>query len=153
VRLLLLLVASGVALAAPAKPAAKPPAKPNDTTVPTKRPSDREIGETTWRTSCSACHGASGRGDGPASAAVPGGVASLEGHIPEDDEKIPRIVDVVEQGKGRMPAFSETIERGDMRLTVLYVRDVLAGRVSTKTDKPEKPDAPEADEPNDGDAQ
>lgn len=123
--------------------AATPPKSGGDSAVPGRRPSDREIGETTWRQSCSACHGASGKGDGPAAAAVVGGVASLVGKIPADDGAIPSIVDVVEAGRGRMPAFSDTLERGDMRLTVLYLRDVLAGRVEPKVVTPAV--APETD--------
>lgn len=133
--------------------AATTPAKNSgDSTVPGRRPSEREIGETTWRQSCSACHGATGKGDGPSAAAVVGGVATLVGKIPENDDAIPAIVDVVERGRGRMPAFSDTLERGDMRLTVLYIRDVLAGRVPAKPEKPEKPEPAEEAAGAEGDA-
>ncbi len=128
--------------------AATPP-KAGDSAVPGRRPPDQEVGETLWRQSCSACHGATGKGDGPSAAAVVGGVASLAGKLPDDDAKIPGVVDLVMAGQGRMPAFSETIERGDLRLSVLYIRDVLAGRV---VPKPKGPPAPAAAADTDDDA-
>lgn len=115
--------------------------------MPTKRPPDREIGESLWRQSCSACHGRDGRGGGPAAAAVVGGVASLERQLPDDDDKLDPIVGLVQEGSGRMPAFSETIDRRDTRLVLLYIRDVLAGR-----QPPARVEAPEEATEEDADA-
>lgn len=136
--------------AAPAKPPSKPasakaPNKPSDTTVPTRRPRDREIGRTLWRQSCSQCHGAEGHGDGPAAAALPQGVPTLAGRLTEAN--LDAMTDLVLQGRGRMPAYSETIERGDVKRTLRYVMDALAGRGAVE-------EAPEPEEAGgDGDAQ
>lgn len=136
-RLLLLLLLPAAFAAAPKTS--------TESTVPTKRPSDEEIGETAWRTSCSSCHGATGKGDGPAAGAVVGGVPSLAGKLPADDAGIPAVVDVVQDGRGRMPAFSDTMARGDMRLTVLYIRDVVSGRKQARVETPEKAELEDAD--------
>ncbi|MDP2317166.1 MAG: cytochrome c [Pseudomonadota bacterium] len=109
-------------------------AKPDGTsTMPSKRPADYEVGKRLWAQSCWQCHGTSGKGDGPAAAALPGGVPSLEGKMRAED--IPRMVAVVQAGKGRMPAYSEDIDEHDTRRTLIYIKDVLEGRKPPPAEK------------------
>lgn len=103
--------------------------------VPTKRKPDRERGRDLWLQSCWECHGTEGKGDGPAAAAVPGGVPTLEGKISED--KFDALVVLVEDGKGRMPAYREDIDKHDARRILLYLRDALAGHPEAKSEKDE----------------
>lgn len=109
-----------------------PPKKASESAQPTKRPPDREIGEGLWRQSCWQCHGERGHGDGPAAAALVGGVPTLQGRVrsigAEKIENLESLVDVIQSGKGRMPAYSEDIDRGDSRKIVFYLRDQLEGK-------------------------
>lgn len=120
------------------------PAKDSTTTVPTKRPPDPEQGENLWRQSCSSCHGKEGRGDGPAVADLVGGIAPLQGKIPEDGE-MDDVIDLVQEGRGRMPAFSETIDRPDTRRILVYIRERMEGHGGPPAKKG-------ADEKDDADA-
>lgn len=125
----------------PGKPTTpKPSTKASDTTVPTKRPGDREIGEALWKQSCSQCHGATGLGDGPAAEAMPGGVPDILGTLTE--ESLDRMVTVVQEGRGRMPAYSETIDRADSRRVLQYLLDRAAGKGAAAA--PAEPDEEEA---------
>jgi mono/diheme cytochrome c family protein len=108
-------------------------AKPDGTsTMPTKRPPDYEVGKRLWAQSCWQCHGEDGKGGGPAAAALVGGVASLEGKVRGND--FDRLVKVVQNGRGAMPAYSEDIDEHDTRRILQYLKDKLEGR----TPPPEK---------------
>ena len=113
--LLLVLVA-----AAPAK------APPPTSSMPSRRAPDPEIGERLWTQSCQSCHGEIGKGDGAAAAAVVGGVPDLSGRV--TDEALDALIQSVQDGKGRMPAFSQTIERPDTRRLLIYLRDRQGGK-------------------------
>jgi mono/diheme cytochrome c family protein len=102
-------------------------AKPDGTsTMPSKRPPDYEVGKKLWTQSCWQCHGATGKGDGPAAAALVGGVPSLEGKI--KGAEFDALVDVIQQGRGRMPAYSEDIDEHDSRRILQYLKDTLEGK-------------------------
>jgi mono/diheme cytochrome c family protein len=148
----------GVTRSAGEKPEAKkpkpPPKKsgtPSDTTMPTKRPSDHVRGKELWSSACWQCHGAQGLGDGPAAASLVGGVPDLTTRVVTGDtEEIARegaLVDVIQDGRGRMPAYSEVIDRADSRRILIYVRDVGEGRGD-----PDAKDDKDGDDDNDGDA-
>ena len=136
--LILLLGAEG----AYAAPSATPPPRPSqpavaakangDSAVPTKRPPDIDVGRTLWARSCASCHGETGRGDGPAAAAVVGGVAALPA-VPRDPEAW---VGVVQDGRGRMPAFAETLDAHDTRRVLRYLQERQAGRAGARPDAP-----------------
>ncbi len=115
------------------------------TTVPSKRPPDPELAQALWSQSCSACHGAKGLGDGPIAAAL-GGVESLKGRITRDS--LDEMTSVVRNGNRKMPAFSETIDAGDTKRILEWIRDVSSGKIDPKPGKPGKPDA-KAAEPKD----
>lgn len=133
----------------------KPPVKkPGESSQPTKRPTDQEIGQNLWKQSCWQCHGERGLGDGPAAAALVGGVPTLQGRVrsvnAETIQNIDALVDAVQVGKGRMPAYSEDIDRGDTRKIIFYLRDQLEGKGpgGAGAEKPDDAaDAPEGDGP------
>lgn len=101
-------------------------------TVPTKRPPDQEVGQALWVQSCAACHGTKGLGDGPLAAAL-GGVKTLKGAITADT--LDGLVGVVRNGKDKMPAFSETIDAGDTRRVLEWIRDISDGKIQPKAPK------------------
>ncbi len=107
--------------------------------VPSKRPPDQEVAQALWVQSCAECHGAKGLGDGALAAAL-GGVESLNGRISTDN--INAIIDVVRNGKGKMPAYSETIDAGDARRILEWIRDISSGKIQPKVPTPPKPPAP-----------
>lgn len=135
VLLLAVFVMSGLAFAAPEKPPA----------MPTKRPPDPEVGQRIYNQSCWQCHGERGLGDGPAAAAVPGGVPPLAVKGEKDFDKL---IDVIQDGRGRMPAYAEDIDKHDSRRILIFVKDMLEGRMPGQglgkgagDDEAEKPEA------------
>jgi mono/diheme cytochrome c family protein len=164
--LAVLVVGVGVALAAPAdpgpgtatsEPAPVAPAPPRkalprapkepqvasktngESVVATKRDSDEEAGRRLWQRSCWQCHGEVGAGDGPAAAALVGGVPSLAGKVKADG--FDPLVTVIQEGRGRMPAFAEDIDKHDSRRILVYLEGRMSGRVgatpaATKGDDP-----------------
>jgi mono/diheme cytochrome c family protein len=147
--LLLLLGAEGADAAPSATPpprAGTPPvaAKANgDSAVPTKRPPDVDVGRTLWGRSCASCHGDTGRGDGPAASAVVGGVPPLPS-APRDLAPWTRLV---QDGRGRMPGFAETLDVHDTRRVLVYLRERQAGRAGGKADAPESPGSSDGEAP------
>lgn len=110
-------------------------AKPDGTsTMPTKRPSDYEVGKKLWKQSCWQCHGEKGLGDGPAAAALVGGVPSLQGKV--KGNRFDALVKVIQSGRGAMPAYAENIDEHDSRRILQYLRDTLEGKAPPPT--PEK---------------
>lgn len=118
----------------PAK-AVKPAAKPAAATMPTKRPPDREVGRTLYLQSCWQCHGETARGDGPAAVAVVGGVPSLEGKLSPSEWD--RLVDIIEDGNGRMPAYKEDIDKHNARRILTYIQDALQGKTEEMKEEKE----------------
>lgn len=120
-------------------------AKPDGTsTMPAKRPVDFEAGKRLWKQSCWQCHGEKGLGDGPSAASLVGGVPSLDGKVRGED--FDALIVVIQEGRGKMPAFSEDIDTHDSRRILGYIRDVMAGK---KPPPPEK-DAGDDDEGGEG---
>ncbi|MSQ03569.1 MAG: cytochrome c [Myxococcales bacterium] len=111
-------------------------AAPAASSVPTKRPPDRERGRELYLLSCWQCHGTEGKGDGPAATALVGGVPSLLGAVSKD--KFDALIKVIEDGKGSMPAYNEDIDKHDARRILLYVEDALQGRTEARGEKGEK---------------
>ena len=111
-------------------------AAPSTPAMATTRKPDRERGRDLWLQSCWECHGTEGKGDGPAAAAVPGGVPSLAGKVTED--QMDALVTLIEDGKGRMPAYREDIDKHDARRILQDLRDALAGHPEARSEKDEK---------------
>lgn len=104
--------------------------------VPTKRPEDHVRGKQLWEQSCWPCHGKQNDGQGPAAQALVGGVPDLRGTITEP--RYEALIDVIQQGRGRMPAYSETMDRREARRILVYLSRLDSGE-----------EAPEAPEPED----
>lgn len=113
-------------------------AAPSTSTVPTKRPPDRERGRELYLLSCWQCHGTEGKGDGPAAANLPGGVPSLEQKVTK--ENFDDLVKLIQAGKGRMPAYREDIDKHDSRRILVYLQDALQGRTEARGEKDEAKD-------------
>lgn len=132
-------VASAAAPSAVTKAATKSTTKsPAKSTVPSKRPPDRERGRDLWLQSCWQCHGEQGKGDGPAATALPEGVPTLESKVSK--EKFEALVKVIQDGKGRMPAYKEDIDKHDSRRILIYLQDALQGRTEAQKEKDDKED-------------
>ncbi|MBM4393050.1 MAG: cytochrome c [Deltaproteobacteria bacterium] len=124
-------------------PVKKPVETPKANSVPTKRKPDREAGRDTYLKSCWQCHGETGTGDGPAAAAMVGGVPTLvpllEKGVPGDQE-MDRLVDLVLDGKGRMPAYREDYDKHQIRRVFLYLTDAVKGKTAAIEEKAEGPE-------------
>lgn len=100
-------------------------AKPDGTsTMPAKRLSDFDAGKRLWKQSCWQCHGPTGHGDGPAAGALAGGVPPLVLR----GEDFDALIRVIQDGRGKMPAYSENIDEHESRRILGYIRDVMAGK-------------------------
>ena len=131
--------ASAAPPSAVAKAAGKSTAKsPKKYAVPSKRPPDRERGRELWLQSCWQCHGEQGKGDGPAATALPDGVPTLESKVSK--EQFEALVKVIQDGKGRMPAYKEDIDKHDARRILIYLQDALQGRTEPQKEKDDKED-------------
>jgi mono/diheme cytochrome c family protein len=95
--------------------------------VATKRDSDEETGRRLWNRSCWQCHGEVGAGDGPAAAALVGGVPSLAGKV--SPSGYDALVKVILEGRGRMPAYVEDLDKHDSRRILVYLEGRMSGRV------------------------
>jgi mono/diheme cytochrome c family protein len=113
-------------------------------TPPSKRKSDEERGQELYERSCWMCHGRSGAGDGPASASLEGGIPSLEERI--DVDKLAPSVKLVQEGRGRMPGFADSIDERDTRRVLKYARSLTLGG-------PAMPLPPDAQPASDADGQ
>ncbi len=84
-------------------------------------------GEQTYRTLCTACHGETGRGDGPAAVAFnppPADFTSPEGLSRLTDEEV---TEVVARGRAAMPAFGAIIDADVLPGLVAYLRELSRG--------------------------
>lgn len=109
--------------------------------VPTKRPEDHVRGRQLWEQSCWPCHGARNDGLGPAAGALPGGVPDLRGQITED--RYEALIDVIQAGRGRMPAYSETMDRRETRRVLVYLTRLDRGEEDPADEVPTEGDARE----------
>jgi mono/diheme cytochrome c family protein len=102
--------------------------------VPKKMPPSKERGETLYAELCWQCHGAQGKGDGPLARIVQAsGIAGV------GKEKEKEYIDIIQNGKGRMPAYAEVIDRHDSRRILLWLRDPKPSK-SNKEEKQPKED-------------
>lgn len=87
--------------------------------VPTKMPEDRDKGRQIWRESCWQCHGWTGEGSGPVAAALPTPSPALAGRVAEED--FDRLIEVIQKGKGDMPAYSAMFDTYDSRRVLVWL--------------------------------
>ncbi|MFQ5680046.1 MAG: c-type cytochrome [Gemmatimonadota bacterium] len=87
-----------------------------------------EIGENLFKRQCVACHGAKGKGDGPAAAALtprPTNLTDAKLMSKLTDEELAAIIS---GGKGSMPAFSKLLTSEQLDAVVRYVRSLSAAK-------------------------
>lgn len=111
--------------------------------MPTKRPEDHVRGRTVFMQSCWQCHGASNNGQGPAAEALVGGVPDLRGKMSED--RFDALIPIILEGKGKMPAYAEEMDKHDARRVLVYLH-----RLDTGEETPPAP--PKAPKPGEDDA-
>jgi mono/diheme cytochrome c family protein len=105
--------------------------------VPKKRGSDYDEGRKIWKRSCWQCHGKKAEGDGPAAAAIAGGVPTLRGGIVVKPKRNDFIRSVL-GGKGLMPSFAEELERPDAKRVIIYLEKLDARNGEEPEEKEEK---------------
>ena len=108
--------------------------------MPTKRPEDHVRGRTVFMQSCWQCHGASNNGEGPAAEALVGGVPDLRGKMSED--RFDALIPVILEGRGKMPAYAEEMDKHDARRVLVYLH-----RLDTGEETPPVTPAPKATKP------
>lgn len=89
---------------------------------PSKRKPDPEAGKDLYMRSCWQCHGREADGAGPASPALNVAVPSLRNKVSKDS--ISKMITVVQDGRGAMPNFSETITYTDTRRIFIYIQSL-----------------------------
>jgi mono/diheme cytochrome c family protein len=105
--------------------------------VPKKRGSDYDEGKKIWKRSCWQCHGKKAEGDGPAAAAIAGGVPTLRGGVVVKPKRNDLIRSVL-GGKGLMPSFAEELERPDAKRVLIYLEKLDARNGVEPEEKEEK---------------
>ncbi len=94
--------------------------------TPTKRPNDAERGKTLYQRHCAACHGPSGKGDGPAAAAMVKPIPDLTGKVTAETREAQ--IRIVLRGKGVMPAFEQSFEKEDAKRVLTHLISLTGGR-------------------------
>lgn len=90
------------------------PASPPTSTAGTRGASRESEGARVFRTQCAGCHGTGGQGNlGPS-------LIGIEGRLSAADQTA-----VVENGRGRMPAFTTTLTEAEIAAVVDYTRTQL----------------------------
>jgi mono/diheme cytochrome c family protein len=85
-------------------------------------PEQLALGAEVYRDFCAACHGESGRGDGPDAPTLrepPGDLTDPQAMLTLSDE---HIYIAVAEGAGEMPAFADDLSEDEMRAAVVYTR-------------------------------
>ena len=103
--------------------------------VPKKLPPSKERGENLYKELCWQCHGMKGEGNGPLSSVLKTTVPAIAGEL-EQPEKI--LIDIIQQGKGAMPAYEQLIDRHDSRRILLWLKDPVPQKKKKKDSKKEK---------------
>ena len=94
----------------------KNPLKPSSASI--------EQGKKLFEENCAACHGPSGRGDGPAAASLkprPADLAMMAGHHPDGD-----LAWKIANGRGAMPAWKGTLTQNQIWALVTYIKSLSA---------------------------
>lgn len=87
--------------------------------LPTKMPEDKVRGRQIYRESCWQCHGWTGEGNGPVSAALPTPAPPLAGRVQKDD--FDALVKLIQQGKGDMPSYSQIMDTYESRRILVWL--------------------------------
>ncbi len=84
-------------------------------------------GEEVFKRQCAVCHGDTGRGDGPASAALRPKPADLTDSEKMGEYTQGKLVAVIGKGKGMMPAFGAVLSPEDLEDVAGYVHSLSEG--------------------------
>lgn len=118
--------------------------------VPTKRLPDPERGRQLYRENCWSCHGWTGEGAGPVASLLPTASPPLAGRLAE--ERYDKLVQLILEGKGDMPAYAQIMDRHDARRILVWLGTLDPERPHDPADDaPEKADQGR-DEPEDEEA-
>ncbi|WP_195210578.1 c-type cytochrome [Actinomarinicola tropica] len=85
--------------------------------VPAGADAALEQGREVWADSCARCHGADGGGGS--------GVKLSDGRAEELHPEIDTMIDVIAEGRGAMPSFSQSLDPDEIEAVARYVREVL----------------------------
>lgn len=89
---------------------------------------DAKAGKAKYDQLCVGCHGASGKGDGPAAAALnpkPGNFTDCKGMAKESDKNLFKIIKDGSQSVGRsplMPPWGSSLKDAEIQNLVAYIR-------------------------------
>lgn len=88
--------------------------------VPKKLPPPKERGENLYKDLCWQCHGIAGQGDGPLAKSLLSTVPVISGasSYKEKDR-----IDIIQKGKGSMPAYEQLIDRHDSKRILQWLLD------------------------------
>lgn len=101
--------------------------------VPTKIPPDHIRGEKLYRDLCWQCHGKKGLGNGPQSKAVK--APALAGVA---RKRFSQLVQVIQNGKGLMPAYEQVIDRHDSKRILQWLTRLDSKTGVDRFDKEDK---------------
>lgn len=88
--------------------------------VPAKLPPPKERGEKLYKDLCWQCHGATGQGDGPLVKSLLGSVPIISG---KSTQKEKDRIDIIQKGRGIMPAYEQLIDRHDSQRILQWLLD------------------------------
>lgn len=77
-----------------------------------------------YKRQCMPCHGAGGKGDGPAAPAFRPRPANLTDSEFMDSRSDAELREVLQFGKGSMPAFGRVLEPDDIDSLIVYLREL-----------------------------
>lgn len=93
----------------------------------TKRPAEVDKGQALYESHCAACHGAYGRGDGPATADLVVDIPDLGGRFTKSD--VADALSIVRDGRGAMPGYEQSLDVYDARRALRHLAKVASAPV------------------------
>ena len=100
--------------------------------VPKKLPPPKERGENLYKDLCWQCHGTKGQGDGPLSSMLKTAVPVIAGEAKKQEKNL---IDIIQRGKGSMPAYEQLIDRHDSRRILQWLENPVPQKKETKKPK------------------
>ena len=97
--------------------------------VPKKLPPPKERGENLYYDLCWQCHGPKGQGDGPLSSVLKTAMPVIAG---ESKKKEKNLIDIIQKGKGVMPAYEQLIDRHDSRRILQWLKNPVPQKTEKK---------------------
>ena len=100
--------------------------------VPKKLPPPKERGENLYKDLCWQCHGTKGEGDGPLSGMLKTAVPVIAGESKKQEKNL---IDIIQRGKGSMPAYEQLIDRHDSRRILQWLENPVPQKKEKKKPK------------------